>query len=235
MSSDSAAADPTHRDSGAVLLHAGVLAAAAAALLALPGAAAAQVSPEWDIPSFHLPDGEDGYGTYVTFPEDLEAVGALGTWRTSGEYVDLGLRAGIANVERPNQTDDEVGISAGLDLKNELVSAYEEFPLDVSWATGIGASAVPGLDRAAVRVPLGLVFGRRIEAEGLTVTPYLHPRLALDFLFREDSPGPGGAEDETDLRLDLDFGADFQFNDEWSIRVGFTMGRDFTAGAGLTF
>ena len=64
----------------------GVL-AAALALLALPGTAAAQVSPEWDIPSFHLPGGEDGYGMYVTFPQDMEAVGAVGTWRTSGEYV----------------------------------------------------------------------------------------------------------------------------------------------------
>ena len=224
----------TDRVSGTLLLRAGVLAAAAAALLALPGTAAAQVSPEWDIPSFHVPGGEDGYGMYVTFPQDMEAVGAVGTWRTSGEYVDLGLRAGIANVERPFG-EDEVGVSAGLDLKNELVSAYEEFPLDVSWATGIGASAVPELDRAAVRVPLGLVFGRRIESENLTVTPYLHPRLALDFLFREDGTGPGGADDETDIRMDLDFGADFQFQDEWSIRLGLTLGRDFTAGAGLTF
>lgn len=224
----------TDRSSGAGPLHAGVLAAVAAALMALPGAAAAQVSPEWDIPSFHLPGGEDGYGMYVTFPQDMEAVGALGTWRTAGEYVDLGVRLGIANVERPFG-EDEVGVSAGVDLKNELVSAYEEFPLDVAWATGIGASAVPELDRAAVRVPLGLVFGRRVEGEGLTVTPYLYPRLAVDFLFRQDGPGPGGVEDETDVRMDLDFGADFRFEDEWSIRVGFTMGRDFTAGAGLTF
>lgn len=205
---------------------------AAAALLALVGPAPAQVSPEWDVPSFHLPGGEDGYGMYVTFPQDLEAVGAVGTWRTSGEYADLGVRAGVSNVERPFG-DDVVGFSAGLDLKNELVSAYEEFPLDVSWATGVGASALPELDRAAVRVPLGLVVGREIEGEGVTFTPYLHPRLGLDFLFREDPPaGPG---DRTDLRMDLDFGADLRVDDAWSVRVGFTMGRDFTAGAGLTF
>ena len=118
------------RSSSAGFLRTGILAAAAAALLCLPGAAAAQVAPEWDIPSFHLPGGEDGYGMYVTFPQDLEAVGAVGTWRTAGEYVDLGLRLGVANVDRPFG-DDEVGVSAGLDLKNELVSAYEEFPLDV--------------------------------------------------------------------------------------------------------
>lgn len=234
----------TDRSSGAGSLHAGVLAAAATALLmALPGAAAAQDTgpeqawAEWDVPSFHLPGGEDGYGMYVTFPQDMEAVGAVGTWHAAGEYVDLGVRLGVTNVQtvRTPVGVDEVGVSAGVDLKNELVSAYEEFPLDVAWATGIGASAVPELDRAAVRVPLGLVFGRRIEAEGLTVTPYLYPRLALDFLFRQDSPDPGGAEDETDIRMDLDFGADFRFEDEWSIRVGFTMGRYFTAGAGLTF
>lgn len=225
---------PADRSSDAALLRGGLLAAAAAlALLALPGTAAAQVSPEWDIPSFHLPGGEDGYGMYVTFPQDMEAVGAVGTWRTSGEYVDLGFRAGVANVVRPG-LGDEVGLSAGVDLKNELVTAYEEFPLDVSWATGIGASAVPELDRAAVRVPLGLVFGRRIEAENVTVTPYLYPRLALDFLFREDRPALD-IGDETDVRMDLDFGADVRFQDEWSIRVGFTMGRDFTAGAGLAF
>lgn len=225
--------EASDRSSGGSLLRAGALAAVAAALLAVPGSAPAQVAPEWDVPAFHLPGGEDGYGLYVTFPQDMEAVGAVGTWRAAGDYVDLGLRLGIANVER-GLVEDEVGLSAGFDLKNELVSAYEEFPLDVAWATGIGASAVPELDRAAVRVPLGLVFGRRIQEEEVTVTPYLYPRLALDFLFREDRPALD-IGDETDVRMDLDFGADVRFQEEWSIRVGFTMGRDFTAGAGLTF
>lgn len=214
------------------VLLAGVLLAASVGLLSLPGAAPAQVlAPEWDAPAFHLPAGEDGYGMYVTFPEDLETVGAVGTWRSSGEYVDLGVRGGVSNVDR-GVLGDAIAFSAGLDLKNELVSAYEEFPLDVSWATGVGASAVPELDRAAVRLPLGLVVGREIEGEGVTFTPYLHPHLGLDFLFREDGPG---TEDRTDLRMDLDFGADLRVGDAWSVRAGFTLGRDFTAGAGLTF
>lgn len=208
-----------------------------AAVPLLPSRASAQAGPPWDAPSFHLPGGEDGYGLYVTFPQDLGAVGAAGTWRTSGTYVDLGLRAGIANVERPGGASD-LGLSAGVDLENELISAYESFPLDVSWATGVGASVVPERDLATVRVPLGLVVGRRIEAEGVTVTPFAYPRLALDATFRDDGAGPGpgpGRGDDTDLRVDLDFGADVRFRDEWSVRVGFTLGRSFTAGAGLTF
>lgn len=211
---------------------------AAALLLAavplLPARASAQAGPAWDAPSFHLPGGEDGYGLYITFPQDVGAVGAAGTWRTSGTYVDLGLRGGIANVERPGGASD-LGLSVGVDLKNELISAYESFPLDVAWATGVGASAVPERDLASVRVPVGLVVGRRIEADGVTVTPFAYPRLALDATFREDRPGPGGRGDETDLRVDLDLGADVRFRDEWSVRVGFTLGRAFTAGAGLTF
>lgn len=209
------------------------LPAAAALLLALPSALPGQVSPAPDAPSLQLPRGEDGYGVYVTFPQDLETVGALGTWRTSGSYVDLGLRASVSNVERP--ADDGVALSAGVDLKNELISAYEEFPLDVAWATGLAGTAVPELDVATVRVPAGLVAGRSVALGDATLTPYLHPRLALDFVFRDDTPGPGGAGDETDLRLDLDVGADVRVRDEWSVRVGFTLGRAVTAGAGLTF
>lgn len=216
----------------------GLVLAAAAALLGMPATASAQDGlawAEWDVPAFHLPAGEDGYGMYVTFPQDMDAVGAVGTWRASGEYVDLGVRGGVANIERPTG-DDAVGFSFGADFKNELVSAYEEFPLDVSWASGIGASLVPEVDRAAVRVPLGLVVGREIQGENVAITPYAYPRLALDFLFRDEGRfGPAGGDDETDLRMDLDFGADVRIEDEWSIRVGFTVGRQFTAGAGLTF
>ena len=219
-------------------LRAGVVLAAALALLGLPSTASAQDGlawAEWDVPSFHVPAGEDGYGMYVTFPQDMDAVGAVGTWRASGEYVDLGVRGGVVNIERPTG-DDAVGFSFGADFKNELVSAYEEFPLDVSWASGIGASLVPEVDRAAVRVPLGLVVGREIQAENVVITPYAYPRLALDFLFRDEGRfGPAGGDDETDLRMDLDFGADLRVDDEWSVRVGFTVGRQFTAGAGLTF
>lgn len=207
---------------------------AAAALVGLPGSAPAQAGPEWDVPAFHLPGGEDGYGLYLTFPQDLGTVGAAGTWRISGAYVDLGLRGGIANVERAGGTSD-LGFSAGVDLKNELISAYESFPLDVAWATGVGASAVPARDLTSLRIPVGLVVGRRIEADGVTVTPFAYPRLALDATFREEAPGPSGRGDETDLRMDLDFGADVRFRDEWSVRVGLTLGRAFTAGAGLTF
>lgn len=212
------------------------LAAAALALLA-PVASAplpAQTPVEWDAPSFHLPGGEDGYGVYLTFPRDVGAVGATGTWRRSGEYVDLGVRAGAANVENV-EGNDALALSAGLELKNELVHAYEEFPLDVSWATGVGVTAVPERDASVLRVPVGLVVGRRVPAGEATVTPYAHPRVALDAFFRDEGPGPGPDGDETDLRLDLDFGVDVRTAEEWSVRLGFTVGRDFTAGAGITF
>lgn len=216
-----------------LLPRAGALAAAVLLLGALPAALPAQVSPAPDVPAFQLPRGEDGYGLYVTFPQDLETVGALGTWRRSGSLVDVGVRAGLANVDRPG--DDGVALSAGLDLSNELVAAYEAFPLDVSWTSGLGGVWAPESDVAMVRVPAGLVAGRRIRVEEAVVTPYLHPRLALDFVFREDTPGPGGAGDETDLRLDLDFGIDVRVRPEWSVRAGVTLGRAVTVGAGLTF
>lgn len=209
---------------------------AALALLA-PAASsplAAQTPVEWDAPSFHLPGGEDGYGVYLTFPDDVGAVGAAGTWRRSGEYVDLGVRGGVANTEDA-AGDDALAFSAGLDLKNELVHAYEAFPLDVSWATGVGVTAVPDRDASVLRIPVGLVVGRRLPAGDATVTPYAHPRLALDAFFRDEGPGPGPDGDDTELRLDLDFGVDVRTAEEWSVRFGFTAGRDFTAGAGLTF
>lgn len=224
---------PTGRGPGSPVVAAVVLAALALLAPVASRPLPAQTPVEWDAPSFHLPAGEDGYGVYLTFPRDLGSVGAAGTWRRSGEYVDLGVRGGVANVERPD--DDALGLSAAVDLKNELVYAYEAFPLDVSWATGVGVTAVPERDVAVLRVPVGLVVGRRLRAGDATVTPYLHPRLALDAFFREEGGGPAAPGDETELRMDLDVGVDVRAAEEWSVRIGLTVGRDVTAGAGLTF
>lgn len=188
-----------------------------------------------DVPSFHPPYGEDRFGLALVFPDEVTEVGMVGTWRRSGGDLNLGLRAGAMGL------DGEVGLLGGLDVKQQVIAAGTEFPVDVAWVSGVGVSGVPARDVALVRVPLGLSLGRRLSDGEVSFTPYLHPRLALDFLFRSETSvrrGPlarGGRGDETELRFDLDLGFDASFGPAWSLRVGLTLGFHEAVGVGLAF
>lgn len=198
----------------------------------------------WDTPAFHPPYGEDGGTLYLFFPNEVSDVGAAGTWRKSGEVLDLGLRGGVS------ASGEEVAVLAGLDVKNELVAATPRFPLDVAWVGGVGVSGVPETETVLVRLPLGFTVGRRFsnpDPEGgsgpeLSLTPYVYPRVALDFTFRRGTTGPAldalggaGAGDETDLRFDVDLGFDARFAAEWRLRVAVTLGHDEAVGLGFGF
>lgn len=194
----------------------------------LPAGAAAQV---YDAPTFQPPDAESGAGFYAVSLEPGDDVGddvaALATWRTPGADLDLGVRAGAGDI------GGELALLGGLELERSLTDAGGDSPLSVAWTGGMGVGAVPERDRARVRVPVGLTLGRELSADGYSVLPYAHPRLALDFFLREDPPaGPG---DDTDLNFDLDLGADVLFDEGWRLRLGVTLGSSEAVGFGVGF
>lgn len=185
-------------------------------LLLGAGSATAQV---YDVPAFHPPYGESQFGLYLFFPNDVDDVGVMGTWRDSGDLLDLGFRAGALGFE------GETGLLAAVELKDHVVRASEEFPLDVAWVSGVGITGFPGSElEELVRIPLGFSFGRALGDEDVSFVPYIYPRLALDFV-----------GDDTDLGFDLDLGFDASFATEWSLRFAFTLGDHEAVGVGLAF
>lgn len=202
-----------------------------ALLLALPSLALGQ---SFDAPAFHPPGEQDELGLYLVFPNEVTDVGVLGTFRKSGSEVDLGFRAAAMGLE------GSLGLAAGLDVKGRVASAGPAgSPVDVAWVTGVGVAGVPDRDVAQVRIPLGLSLGRTLGGEDVSLTPYVYPRVALDFSFRPEDRriggplGAGRSGDGTRLHGDVDLGFDAVFIPGWKFRFAVTLGHNEAVGAGL--
>lgn len=171
-------------------------------------------------------------GLYLVDPSGGGDVGAAFTWRRAGRTLDVGLRGQLVDA------DGRLGLAGGFELGGGLYRASPEFPLDVAWTAGAGVGAVPDLDVAVLRVPLGVSAGRRLAVGDVGLVPYVAPRLLVDVRFRGDAParaGGFGGGDHTALRFDLDLGVDLELRRRWGLRVGGTVGYDDAVGVGILF
>lgn len=183
------------------------------------GSAWPLVAQSWESPSFFSPRPGEDIGLYVAGPESGD-IGIHGIWRQSGN-INLGVRAGLAgNV-----------IHVGGEYYNELNAPGPESPLLMSWVLGLGASFDD--DVTWLRVPLGVSAGLSLDAGGMTVMPYVHPRVTLDFV----TVGRGDAEEsDTEFNLPVDIGADVALGTSFVARVGATLNDGGTVfGAGLAW
>lgn len=185
------------------------------ALLAAASGAAAQ--EEWDDPSFMAPQPGNDLGFYFV---DEGGVGFEGIWRQTRD-VNLGLRLGFV---------DEAGgtLEFGAETWGPIVLADQnEFPLDVTWTAGVGAS-INGLN--TIGVPVGISLGRTFDAGDLTMQVYGHPRLEL---LAFENP----FTDDIDLDLDprFDVGADLYLSHSVTLKIGASFGQGDALGIGLAW
>lgn len=185
-----------------------------AAALAVATGAQAQV---WDVPSFMPPRPGEDIGIYLGDPDGADLV-VQGIWRQRGN-LNLGLRLGFAD------QGADGAIQAAAETWGALTSAGEEFPLDVSWTLGAGATFG---DVTVLSIPLGLSVGRAFVLSPLTFQVYGHPRLALIAASVNDNT-------TTDLEGLFDVGADVHLNPEWKLRLGITLGGADAIGVGLAY
>jgi hypothetical protein len=187
-----------------------VFVCAAAAALSL-GAAAVQA--QVFTPTFQSTRRASDIGLYLSGgPGDLAVEGI---WRRGFGTGDLGLRAGFADVGSGD-------VLLGADWRQPL--ALGTAPLDL--ALTFGAQGAFG-DVDGIGGQVGLDFGHTFAEPGLSITPYIHPRLAIV------SP----LSDNADAKLDVlaDVGADFDFAPNLSLRVGVNLGDGADWGIGLAW
>lgn len=194
------------------------IAAALALASALPaGAARAQVYS----PPFMSPTPTSDFGVYVS---DIGDVAIEGIWRRLSRGGDIGLRAGYADTS-------EGALMLGIELRNPVILAGA--PIGLAFTAG--AQGLIG-DDPRVGGQVGFTAGQALPAGTFTVTPYIHPRLAV-----VASPGGdddnGLAEDEDDVDLDVraDIGADLDFASGVSLRFGINPAEGASWGLGLAW
>jgi len=193
---------------------------AACCLLALAGEARAQVA--WESPMLLSPRPVAGTGIYL-----IDAAGAglgvLGTWRGPGQR--MALRLGVTE----GGGGDGVAVLGGIDMMAPLATVSPDFPLDISWFTGVGAGYA---DWLVVSVPLGITIGRTFGDPQVRFTPYLSPRIVADLHLDRDGPED---RNELDLNVAVDLGFDVRFQQGWTLRLGAGLGTRDGIAVGLIF
>ncbi len=189
------------------------LAAAAAVLAMSAQAAGAQVFT----PTYLAPRVGSDLGVYVSDgPGDLAIEGI---WRRplSGGS-GLGLRAGFADA------NDGSALLLGVDYRNPL-SLAGTAPIDL--ALTLGAQGMLG-DLDAIGAQVGLSIGYTFTTPEVTLTPYIHPRLAFVNV-------DAGGEDDSEIEPLADLGIDVGFAPNLSFRFGANLGDGADWGIGLAW
>jgi len=184
-----------------------------AALAVVVLAAAPARAQVFTLPFQSTERGGTDIGIYLSDgPGDLAIEGI---WRRPFASGDLGLRAGFADL-------DDGELLLGADWRQPLALGTQ--PIDLSLTFGAQA-ALGGVDALGGQV--GVVFGHTFVEEGLHVTPFVHPRLALT--------GDLNGDGETELDVLADIGAEFRFAPNLSLRVGANLGSGADWGIGLAW
>jgi hypothetical protein len=192
----------------------------AALLLALPGYGHAQVA--WDTPLLVAPAPPAGFGIYLLNTHGGD-VGVMGAWRAS--YWNFQVRGGLAEGSGP---DEDLAVFGGVDYSGRVTRDTQEFPLDIDWVVGAGASIGDG---AVLSFPAGLTIGHTFLAENARFTPYITPRVVLDAFLDTDR----GRDGDVELDFATDLGLDFRINNSVMFRFGATIGDREGVAIGVVF
>lgn len=132
---------------------------------------------------------------------------------------------GFADSDGPVNNDGALII--GGSVHYQLNRASSDLPFDMVFGAGIGVTSGEGY--SIFRIPVGVAIGHRFPLEGnLAITPFVHPRLALDRL-------SAGGNSDTDVNLDIDIGGSFELNNRMQIRLVATLGNADAVGIGFVW
>lgn len=102
----------------------------------------------------------------------------------------------------------------GFDAYGMLMSTSDGDRVDLAWAVGLGGTF--GDDVTEVRVPIGVTAGIGLPlTKGLTLYPYVYPRIGIDVDFEGETEGDTG--------LSLDVGADLGIGRNILLRLAGTV------------
>jgi len=187
---------------------------AAVSVLAAVVMAAAPARAQVFTPTFQSTERSNDIGLYLS--DGPGALAVEGIWRRGLGTGDLGLRAGFADA-------GDGLLLLGADWRQPL--ALDTQPVDLALTFG-GQLAVG--DVSGFGAQAGVVFGHTFVEEGLHVTPYVHPRIAV-------ASAVGNGDSDTELDVLADLGADFRFAPNLVLRVGVNLGDGADWGIGLAW
>jgi hypothetical protein len=198
--------------------------------LCTAGALGAQA---YNYPTLQTPRIVDREYNFAAANSGLAGTSLLFQWR-EGLNADwqFSLDGGIAS---PKGGNARVLFAGGLAW--QWMRATADMPFDIAATGSAGLSS--GNSYTVVRIPIGAVVGHTFKLDnGNELTPFVHPRLALDFC--SGSVGgfnPGGGFDpaacpsSTKLDVDVDVGVNYEITPQIAIRIAGMLGGTSYVGA----
>ncbi len=200
------------------------------ALLALLSAAplAAQA---YNYPDLQTPRIVDREYNFAAASAGNAGTSLLFQWR-EGLNTDwqFSLDGGLASPKGGGNTR----IILGGGLGYQWVRATADMPFDIAATFGAGFSSGSSLN--VVRIPVGAAVGHTFKLDnGNELTPFVHPRLSLDFCsgpaaVNTISPGgtavtiPGACPSNAKVDVDVDVGVNYEITPQVALRVAALLG-----------
>ncbi len=200
------------------------VAASVCAAVALGGAGRLQ-GQAFNYPSLQVPSASTR--DYTAALSGGAGSTALFQWRegwTAGRHVQLDV--GLAD----RKGSDRLMLFVGGVVAQELTRATGDQPLDLLLTAGVGTSFGSGV--SLIRIPVGVSLGHTFALDqGMSLTPYIHPRLSLDLCSSCGSRRNGRSE----LTVPFDLGVNYQVNGEFALRVAGSFSGSDLLGSEDTF
>jgi len=198
------------------------LACAAIILASTPLDTRAQLA--WESPQMLGPRAPAGFSlAVVDYGLDPNpGLGAMLIWRTAQGHARTGLHASIAQ-----GIGDRINVALGVNRAWPLVRATREFPFDLVWTAGAGASMGEYFEAA---VPVGVAFGTSTASSKLRLEPYTAARAVV-----EARAGDSVVGDAVSLAFAVDVGADLFIgrSQSFALRAAASLGDRHAAAIGL--
>lgn len=193
----------------------------AAIAINLPTLASAQLS--WESPTLLRPGAPSGV-TMMVIDYGMDPHSGLGgvmAWRSAAAPSGFGFRISAAR-----GLGDLPNYAAGIDRGGMLLSGTAQFPVELIWVSGAGASYGEYLQLA---VPLGVAVGRSSSARS-AFNPYVSARGVFEARF-----GSPASEGDRSLGLAIDIGADLALGHSrrYQLRSALSLGDRPAAAIGL--
>ena len=157
---------------------------------------------------------------------DVDSGGSGGTglifqWREGlgNPRAQFTLDAGFAD---PDAAGSDARLILGGGFAYQMLRERQDMPFDIVFTGGVGASF--GDNVTLVRIPFGVAAGHRFPIEGkFAITPYVHPRLSIDYTSRDTRAG-NVSDTKTKLNLDIDLGGSLEINEQMQLRLALLLG-----------
>ena len=184
------------------------------ACAALAFGASAASAQAWHYPTLQLPEISTRDFTVLVAGGGDYGTDVVGQWR-EGINPDAMFNVDVGLATPGSTTLFLAGVGGGY----QFLRANAQTPIDILGTAGIYGAFGSGSE---VRIPFGVVAGHRFPLTGstgaLALTPFVSPRLSIDFC-ASSCNGQG-----TDLKVNFDIGTGLDITSSFGLRAALTVG-----------